>query len=210
MRTLRSRLSRVSFTTKDGRSLVIRPIKESDAVLLQDLHRRHSPETRRMRFFSSMPELGGKMAGRFSHVDFDQRAAFVACLEGEEAIRAVARYDAVDDDTVEVAFVIEDTLQGQGLGSELFRVLAAHAASRGFHTLTALTLADNRPMLRVFEQNADILEITRDGPALLLTMRPRIGLASASAAVAPASRRVNSSHAAARYPLRTKENPGPC
>lgn len=125
-----------------------------------------------MRFFSSMPELGRTLARRFARVDFVRRAAFVVCYEGEDAIRAVARYDAVDNETAEVAFVIEDGLQGQGLGSALFRVLAAHALSHGFRTLRALTLAENRSMLRVFEKNSEIIAITRDGTALQVLMRP--------------------------------------
>ncbi len=159
------------FTVADGRTLLIRPIRKRDAELLRMLHRRHSPETRRLRFFSSKPELGRTLARRFADVDFDRRAAFVACFEGEKDIRAVARYDAADNETAEVAFVIEDSLQGQGLGSALFRVVADHATSRGLPNLTALTLAENRPMLRVFEKNAEILEISRDGDALRVLMR---------------------------------------
>lgn len=159
-----------AFTLDDGRRMLIRPIASSDAPLLQTLHRRESPETRRRRFFSAMPELAGPMAARFAEVDFRTRAAFVAVCEGEEDIRAVARYDAVSADTVEVAFVIEDGLQGHGLGSQLFQVLAAHARANGYTRLKALTLADNLPMLRVFQHNATILGIHRSGSTLEIDM----------------------------------------
>lgn len=162
---------RVPFTTRDGRRLVIRRIRQDDAGLLQELHRRNSPETRRLRFFSAMPELDDDRAERFAAVDFRQRAAFVATCEGEESIRAVARYEAVDAETVEIAFVIEDHLQGQGLGSALFPVLAEHARSQGYSRLKATTLAENRAMLRVFEKNAQILDIERDGSMLKVLMR---------------------------------------
>lgn len=163
-------LAPITFVADDGQRMLIRPIRPSDAPLLQALHRRHSPETRRLRFFSAMPELAAPMATQFAEVDFRTRAAFVAICEGEDEIRAVARYDALSEDTVEVAFVIEDHLQGKGLGSALFLTLAAHATANGYTRLKAVTLAENLPMLRVFEHHATILDIRRVGSTLEVEM----------------------------------------
>lgn len=117
-----------------------------------------------------MPELAAPMATRFAEVDFRTRAAFVAICEGDDQIRAVARYDALSDDTAEVAFVIEDFLQGKGLGSELFQVLATHALANGYRRLKATVLSENLPMLRVFEHHATILDVRRAGSTLEVEM----------------------------------------
>ena len=50
----------------------------------------------------------------------------------------------------EVAFVVADAWQGRGLGSVLFRRLAARAAELGVRRLVAETLFSNRRMLAVF------------------------------------------------------------
>lgn len=162
----------------DGRRVFIRPIRPDDATRLQALHRRHSPQTRRLRFFSAMPELSTGLAARFANVDFRTRAAFVATLEGDDAIRAVARYDALSEDKAEVAFVIEDELQGHGLGSVLFRMLAEHARAMGYTRLMAMTLAENQAMLRVFERNAEILSIRRSSDTLEVEMAAAPGVAA--------------------------------
>lgn len=158
------------FRTKDGRVLILRPIHDADASLLRDLHRRHSANTRRLRFFSAMPELSAGLADRFSRVDFRDRAAFVASFEGEEALRAVARYDAVAKDVAEVAFVVEDSLQGQGLGCALFDLLAAHARSAGFKQFTAIMLAENSAMFHVFEKSAPIIAVRRTSETVEVDM----------------------------------------
>jgi RimJ/RimL family protein N-acetyltransferase len=150
--------------------LTLRPIRESDAPLLQDLHRRHSSNTRRLRFFSAMPELSPGLADRFSRVDFRNRAAFVAGIDGEEAIRAVARYDAVNESLAEVAFVVEDSLQGQGLGCALFELLAVHARTAGFRAFTAIMLAENTAMLHVFEKCASIVAVRRTSETVEVDM----------------------------------------
>jgi acyl-CoA synthetase (NDP forming)/GNAT superfamily N-acetyltransferase len=132
----------------DGSAARLRPIRPDDADALVAFHSRLSAQTIYRRFFSPRPVLPPKDVERFTNVDYRRRLALVAVIDDEMA--AVARYDAVNDDEAEVAFVIEDRHQGRGLGSLLLEHLAAAARERGFHHFVAETLAENRAMLGVF------------------------------------------------------------
>ena len=63
----------------------------------------------------------------------------------------MGRYDRYpDSDRAEVAFLVTDTLQRQGIGSQLLERLASAAWERGITTFVAETQTDNRDMLGVF------------------------------------------------------------
>lgn len=136
----------------DGQRVWFRPIRPDDTTRLRAFHRRLSPDSQRMRFFTPMRELSPSMAEFFCNVDFKRRVAVVACFPGEETIRGVGRYEATDDwSSAEVAFVIEDDLQGKGLGKALLRLLAIHARGAGLEQFTAVVLPENSAMLGVFQ-----------------------------------------------------------
>lgn len=66
---------------------------------------------------------------------------------------AGGRYIAEKPGTAEIAFVVIDDYQGQGIGAILLRHLAAIARQAGLKEFTAEVLADNAPMLKVFERS---------------------------------------------------------
>lgn len=133
----------------DGGTVFFRPIVPEDADRLVELHQRLSARTIHYRFFSPRPRLSARDVERFTVVDHDDRVALVAIL-GEDMI-AVARYDRLPGtDEAEVAFVVEDTHQGRGLGTLLLEHLAGAARERGINRFVAETLPDNQPMIGVF------------------------------------------------------------
>ncbi len=133
----------------DGGTVHLRPICPDDADGLVGLMERSSDQTRYYRFFGPMKRLSEKDLRRFTHVDHDNRVAFVLLL-GDQLI-GVGRYDRYPDtDDAEVAFLIEDAHQGRGLGSVLLEHLAAAALERGIKRFVAEVLAQNNRMVRVF------------------------------------------------------------
>ena len=87
---------------------------------------------------------------RFTHLDQHDRVALVA-VDRQDRIQAVGRYDRLPGtDEAEVAFVVADEMQGQGLGRELLARLAPIAREEGIRRLVAETLLGNHPMLKVF------------------------------------------------------------
>jgi RimJ/RimL family protein N-acetyltransferase len=96
-----------------------------------------------------MKRLSDKDLHRFTHVDHDDRVAFVLLL-GDQLV-GVGRYDRTPGtDEAEVAFLIEDAHQGRGLGSVLLEHLAAAARERGIQRFVAEVLSQNSRMVRVF------------------------------------------------------------
>lgn len=135
----------------DGRRVWFRPIRSDDTARLRAFHRRLSADTQRLRFFTPLRELSQQMAEFFCNVDFERRVAIVVCYPGEDAIRGVARYEVADDGkSAEIAFVVEDEIQGMGLGRALLRMLAVHARRQGICHFTAVVLPENTPMLNLF------------------------------------------------------------
>ena len=153
-----------STQLRDGRTILFRSIRPEDAAGLQAFHERLSRETTRLRFFSAMPHLSEEMAERFATVDFGDRAAFVACFPGEDAIRAVGRYERETAHSAEVAFVVQDNLHALGIGGFLLRMLAEHAQGERLERLTAMTLSENLGMLAVFRGCGYPTDVHFEGP----------------------------------------------
>jgi acetyl coenzyme A synthetase (ADP forming)-like protein len=135
----------------DGGVVHIRPITPTDAGVLRDFHERLSDRSRYFRFFSPHPTLSDAEVERFTTVDFVDRVALVAEHEGR--LVGVGRYDRTPGgDDAEAAFVVADAHQGRGVGTLLLEHLTAIARRQGVRRFTAEVLADNRPMLDVFQR----------------------------------------------------------
>ncbi|WP_073482640.1 bifunctional acetate--CoA ligase family protein/GNAT family N-acetyltransferase [Streptoalloteichus hindustanus] len=133
----------------DGGTAHVRPITPDDAERLVAFHGRLSERTRYLRYFGPYPRMPQRDVRRFTTVDHRDRVALVALL-GDEIV-AVGRFDRLGGgDSAEVAFVVEDTHQGRGLGSILLEHLAAAARERGLGRFVAEVLAENTQMVRVF------------------------------------------------------------
>ena len=135
----------------DGTCVPVRKIQPEDASALQRLVGRLSERTVRLRYFGPMKELSDKKARHFAEVDGVKRFALVALdPEDEEEIVAVVRYDR-DEETksAEYAALVEDRLQGKGLGLGMTRALIEIARERGIEDFEALVLPQNRSMLNL-------------------------------------------------------------
>jgi RimJ/RimL family protein N-acetyltransferase len=153
-------------------SIAIRPLRPDDAPRLQETHRRLSPEAIRLRFHGYLRELPDEMARHFCAVDGHDRAAFAAVTGDPERIIGVGRYDWIGDDTVEIAFVVEDAFHGRGIGTRLFNTVLEAAKKRGAKTMLAQVIHGNSAMRRVLERSGLPLKTTRtrDTDCLYLTI----------------------------------------
>jgi acyl-CoA synthetase (NDP forming)/RimJ/RimL family protein N-acetyltransferase len=132
----------------DGGVAHLRPIRPSDAERLVAFYDRVSPQSKYFRFFAPYPRLSDRDVKRFTEVDYVDRVAFILTL-GDEMI-AVGRYDRVEDDHAEVAFLIDDAHQGRGIAQLLLEHLAQAARERGIRRFVAEVLPENRRMAKVF------------------------------------------------------------
>jgi acyl-CoA synthetase (NDP forming)/GNAT superfamily N-acetyltransferase len=134
----------------DGTAAHLRRIRPEDAPAIVDFHSRMSDRTRYLRYFSPYPRIPERDLQRFVNVDHRDREAFVTLADGR--ITAVGRYERLGPDSpeAEVAFVVEDALQGRGIGSVLLEHLADAARENGITRFVAEVLPENNGMLRVF------------------------------------------------------------
>jgi acetyl coenzyme A synthetase (ADP forming)-like protein len=132
----------------DGGTAHIRPIRADDFDNLRALHSRLSPQSIYFRFFSPIPKVPEAQLRHLVEVDYRDRFALVAELDGE--VVAVVRYDRGNDTAAEVAFVVEDDQQRRGMATVMLEHLAAVARSNGIERFEAETLPDNRAMMDVF------------------------------------------------------------
>jgi RimJ/RimL family protein N-acetyltransferase len=138
---------------RDGRFVHVRALKPDDeADMLVAVHRTHAESLRR-RFFAAKREFSEKEIDFFLHVDFVNHVALVATLDSDpHQIIGGCRYIISEPGKAEVAFVVIDAYQGQGIGTMLTRHLAGLARAAGLKELAAEVLAENTAMLRVLGQ----------------------------------------------------------
>lgn len=134
----------------DGTTVQLRPICPEDADAILAMHSRFSERTRYLRYFSPYPRIPARDLRRFVNVDHRDREAFVV-LSGDRIV-AVGRYDRLGPDApdAEVAFVVEDSFQGRGIGPVLLEYLAEAGRQVGLTRFVAEVLPANGAMLRVF------------------------------------------------------------
>jgi len=149
---------------RDGRRFKIRALRPDDRAGVLSAVGRSSPQSLYRRFFSPRRDFTEEEIARFVNVDFVNHVALVAELEeaGRGVIIGGGRYIAVEPEKAEVAFVVADHYQGQGVGTALMRHLATIARDAGLKQLIAEVLADNIPMLEVFAKSGLRLNTTRE------------------------------------------------
>ena len=132
----------------DGTLVGVREVRADDAPALKRLVGRLSEQSVRLRYFGPMKELSDAQARRFAEVDGVDRYALVALDPEDEEIVAVVRYEREgDSDAAEYAALVEDRLQGRGLGLSLTRSLIEAARENGIGRLNAYVLPENKAML---------------------------------------------------------------
>lgn len=162
-----------TVTLPGGGRIRLRPIRPDDAPRLVELYDRLSQQSAYQRFFTVMQRLPPDWARFLAAVDHQRRVALVAedSAAPEPTLVGVARYEPVPhDDVVELAVVVQDSWQGQGLGTLLLRELVHAAEVNGIQRFRAYVLADNRRMLHLLSRHTDVREQRRDGSVVEVTM----------------------------------------
>jgi GNAT superfamily N-acetyltransferase len=139
--------TRDTLPLPDGGALTVRPIAASDAPALVALHARLSADTIYRRYFGARPHLSLADVQRFTRIVEDWRFALVAVRDPDDLV-AVARYEGLPGgQRAEIAVVVDDALQRQGVGRALLLRLVDVASVRGLDALVADVLGANRAML---------------------------------------------------------------
>jgi len=152
----------LDIVLRDGGGARVRPIEPDDGELVTRFFEKLGPESRYYRFFRVKNTLEPAEIEHFTTVDYHNRMALVALLDGE--MIGVGRYDVDPNEpsSAEVAFAVIDEQQGRGIGTKLLELLTSHARSHGVGEFRAFVLGENRQMMRVFRNSGYELTRTMD------------------------------------------------
>jgi GNAT superfamily N-acetyltransferase len=136
------------LTTKTGRQITTRQLDCGDTPLLVDLFNRLSERTRWLRFSKprSVDVVVWREAARLSNARSQAHTTLVGVVRenDEDRLVALVQIVPVGADVAEVAAVVRDDYQNDGVGKAICRLAAEVAMSRGVRTLQILTLAENK------------------------------------------------------------------
>jgi GNAT superfamily N-acetyltransferase len=151
----------VLYTLPSGSRVLVRPIAADDKDKLARGLRQLSDASIRKRFLASKPRFTSAELQYLTEVDGINHIALVAVLEDDpDQLVAVARCVRLPDRvaTAEMAIVVGDPWQNQGLGRALATALADAARAVGIRRFAATMLGDNEPARRLMRTFARRLE----------------------------------------------------
>jgi acetyltransferase len=139
---------------KSGEPVTVRPIRPEDEPLLIRLHQALSERTVYLRYFQPL-KLSQRTAHerltRISFIDYDREMVLVVEHKNEQgqpeiiAIGRLSKLRGAGNDA-ELAVLVDDRFQFQGLGTELYRRLIAIARDEKLKRVVCTILAENREM----------------------------------------------------------------
>jgi acyl-CoA synthetase (NDP forming)/GNAT superfamily N-acetyltransferase len=134
----------------DGRIARIRTVQASDAGALQAMHDGVSSDALYLRFFSLSRSVVPEEIHALTRPAGDDHLSLLAEIGGR--VVGVATFERLDNDRTkaEIAFLVDDTHRGRGIGMLLLEHLAGAAVTVGVRSFVAETLASNSSMLHVF------------------------------------------------------------
>jgi RimJ/RimL family protein N-acetyltransferase len=147
----------------DGSSVVVRPIRPTDAPLLSDAFNRLSAASRRARFLGSKDTLSSAELRRLTAIDHREHEALIAISSADHRAVGVARYvrSLETRHLAELAVTVVDEWHRRGLGRALVDRLAERARTEGIGAFTALVADHNAgalALLRRFRERTEILD----------------------------------------------------
>lgn len=142
-------------TTRNEFKILLRPVKISDEPMLKDFFYSLSDDSMYRRFISTRTDMPHDRLQQFVVIDYTKEMIILAAIQREEKeiIIGMAQY-LIDKSkhTAEVALVVRDDYQNNGIGTEMLSYVTYLARKNGLHGFTAALLMDNKNMLHLFEK----------------------------------------------------------
>jgi len=137
---------------RDGKGVLLRPIKPEDEPLIVDLFRTFSEETMRFRFFQIIKEISHETLVRYCNIDYNREISIVAerIEEGSRKIIGMVRLVVEPDgERGEIAVVVGDPWQNLGLGSKMLDYIIDISKDFGLKTIFGEILAENTKIIHL-------------------------------------------------------------
>ena len=151
---------------RDGRTVLIRPVRADDQPREREFFAGLSGDTQRLRFQRFTGTITPELMRFYTHIDYDRHMAFVC--EADSRIVGDARYVANRGTrSCELGIVIADGWHHTGMAQLLMDALVRAAQARGFETMEGLVLSDNADMLGFVRELGFEARATPEDPALV-------------------------------------------
>ena len=140
-----------TLALRNGETAILRSVRSEDATLIQQLIQAQSEHSRYTRFMSKASEAPPALLAQLANPDYQRDHALILHTDSPRpAPLAHANYIAdPNPQSCEFGILIDDSLQGQGIGHQLMTQLIAHAKTQGHTLMRAEILADNHPMQKL-------------------------------------------------------------
>jgi acetyltransferase len=136
----------ILWKLRDGRSVLLRPIKPEDEPMWLEMFQSFSEESIRYRFFQIIKDTPHEVRVRYCNVDYDRELGIVAEMteERRRKILGVVRLIIEPDGKAgEIAFIVADPWQGLGLGSKMLDFMIEICKDKKLETVYGIMLPDN-------------------------------------------------------------------
>ena len=143
------------WNLRDGRSVLLRPIKPEDEPLWLEMFQNFSEESIRYRFFQIIKDTPHEVRVRYCNIDYDREIAIVAELteEGRRKILGVVRLIIEPNGkTGEIAFIIADPWQHLGLGTKMVDYMIEICKDRALEQIYGIMLSDNHRAIKLMKK----------------------------------------------------------
>ncbi|WP_369588005.1 bifunctional acetate--CoA ligase family protein/GNAT family N-acetyltransferase [Kingella oralis] len=140
-----------TIALRNGDTATLRSVRSEDAALIQQLIQAQSEHSRYTRFMSKASEVPPALLAQLASPDYHRDYALILHTNSPTPTPlAHANYIADPIPTsCEFGIIIDDKLQGQGIGHQLMTQLIAHAKTQGHTLMRAEILSDNHPMQKL-------------------------------------------------------------
>ena len=163
-----------NMNTLDGKEVTIRPITCDDKNKLREFHARLSLDTLYLRYQYSKGDLTESDLHAFCNVDYYNTLGLVAETEinSQKHIIGVGRYTRLNDPQIaEMAFVVQDSEQRKGIGTQLLRHLSILAWERGIRHFVGELLRENGRMINILRKSDPRMHQLIEGSSLTITIK---------------------------------------
>lgn len=163
---------------KSGQTVSIRPLYPSDEFEYRNFFYSLKEETIYRRFFYKLRLFSHEVAQQqWAEVDYHDNMSLIGRVlsGGHHEVIAIGSYSREKDGYAEVAFVVHDDFQGQGLASQMLEFLEQIARENNIVGFVATVLDENQAMLNVFQRRYPHAELTLSvsgGTLVAMTFEP--------------------------------------
>jgi acetyltransferase len=156
------------WTLRDGRTVLLRPIKPEDEPLWLEMFQNFSEQSIRYRFFQIIKDTPHETRVRYCNIDYDREIAIVPELteNGRKRILGVTRVSIEPDGKKgEIAFITADPWQGLGLGTKMIDYVLEICKDMKLETIYAIMLQDNFQAISLMKKMGFTVKYSDDGTA---------------------------------------------